>query len=316
MPEEVYSQPVNQSNSSIKKNLVSGILILIGGIVNILYILVPALIGGVFILPSGLGWWKLFPSLGLFIEPWLVRLVFGISGISFLILGILVYKNKSKLYGILSFVISVYDILISGSIGLLANLLAIGPYLAILGGFLALISKTTLQQWSTKKIISITLAGLLIAFGLYIPLIYRTNSMLSSVTTNTSASVPLNFGKLQLYVSPIILGSDGNLTLSIKNNEDGPITLTGAAANLDGNDIVWTFISIEPTTSIVKEQNIPSGDKAITTGIVSSGNWIAHNSFVNNSYPKYSTNLTIYYTYNGQNLSSTGTISGSYIVLP
>lgn len=287
MPEEVYNQPVNQPNSPLKKNLASGVLILIGGIFNILFVIVPLFIGG-FILAGGL-------SLGVFIDPWIFRLIFGASGISFIILGLMVYENKSKLFGILSFVISVYNILISVSVGYLSNLLAIGPYLAVLGGFLALISKNNVTSLSTKKIISMTLLGLLIAFGLYIPLVYSSNSLLSSAAT---ASAHIDFGKFELIFTTLA-GSDGTLTLSVKNNESGPITLTSATANLDGNDIVWTFID---------GQNIPSGEIRSPVGIVTSGNWVVHTS----DSDTYSMKLTIYYNFNGQNLSSIGTISHNY----
>jgi len=103
------------------------------------------------------------------------------------------------------------------------------------------------------------------------------------------------FSKI-LVINPwSIRASDGMMRLNILNNESGEINVTGAKGGSYAYNVSNTSL-----------QTFASGESAIIPFVTS--NWPK----ATKSSSSYMTAVTVYYTYNGTALSSTGSINGAY----
>jgi hypothetical protein len=137
--EEIYSK-----SPDFPKRILSGSLFVAAGIFNLMFVLIPRILGGAAIgafTPTDF-FLKLYGFINLFQFNTFISIIFAISGIAFVLLGFLIHMNRNRLFIKTSFIASIMVLIVILSIGIIpSGVLTIGPYLAIAGGIVAMFTK-------------------------------------------------------------------------------------------------------------------------------------------------------------------------------
>jgi hypothetical protein len=218
---------------------------------------------------------------------------FIVIAIILIILSVWIYFDTLKAFG----QVNTYFLIGETAVGLIPYLLA--------GSLILLYNHYKSRHKLLMRIEKIVWAIIIILFALFLSGILST-FVLTSLPFESVSVEPIVIGFGEIQVLNPSLAEDGTLILTIENRVGfDTISVTSVNATISNWNIGW---------DISGGSNIPpylfnSSNSRVITGIVTSGTWANLGATTGASY---NASITIYYDYQGQTFSSSGTVSGTY----